>query len=581
MTTERIGSILQSVSQRVGDLIPSDRFYVILYDQNKNEFSFPLVRHNGMIVSDGKAPWLNRLMHSENCLPDWIVATGESFLVEKGLSSQLQEQKMGYWPNDTVPYSWLGVPLTIGGQVSGALIFENWQESKTFDNNKLQVLYTVARQTANAIENAQIKGQLERKIKHLQTLNRVGQQLTKGLVKKEQEILELIQQSVTRLDVDARNMSVAFYEPGTSDNGEDDSGQLRFVLAYEDGRSVHIPDRQAGKGLITHVIRSRASFNPAKVEQTYMDLAEEQSDRIPLSWLGVPMISSDGQVFGVIILENHEVEGAYDQDDQEILELLANQAAVALQVQREQQKKIEMERVFSMGTMAAEFAHKMNNMAGTIPVRVDLVRQELRLDQPNKEEIHNQLGKIDTEVKNLLNGAQEIRKAIKLGETGAAEDVSIGELIETAIARARNTRINLEADVESSSTIKEALPVLRIDRNALLDTLTNIIKNGFEAIPKKGTVDVHARTVVLDRRTWIEINIIDTGKGIPASELTKIFDLFFTTKGESGLGFGLWRDKVFIKKFGGEIDVNSRENHGSTFTIRLPVTNRIPTTNEK
>jgi signal transduction histidine kinase len=581
MTTERIGSILQSVSQRVEDLFPSDRFYTVLYDCDRNELSFPLVRQNNTIVANAESGWANRLAQANDWLLDQVIRTGKHLLIEHGLAAHLNQQKLSYWPDDPIPYSWLGVPFTIGGKVAGALIFENWHESNSFDSGKLPVLITIARQTATALENAQIREQLEWKIKHLQTLNHAGQQLTKGLIKQEQEILALIQQSVTHLNLDSRTLCIVFHEPGSSDDAGNNSGQLRFALAFENGERIQIADRPAATGLISHVIHTGASFNPPNVEQACAKWGEKQNDRIPLSWLGVPMISSDGQVFGIIILRHNEVEGAFSQDDQEILEILANQAAVSLQVQRQQHTQIEMERIFATATVAAEFAHKMNNIAGTIPVRIDLVRQELMLEEPDTDEIHAQLGKIETEVKNLLTGAQEIRKTIKLGETGTLEDVSIPALIETAVARARNTRLNLEADVKTSITCGQALPVFRTDRNALLDTLTNIIKNAFEAIPEQGMVSVQADVAEMSGRTWIEIKIADTGKGIPASELTKIFDLFFTTKGERGLGFGLWRDKVFIKKLGGEIDVQSKENHGSTFTFRLPVNASIRTADEK
>jgi signal transduction histidine kinase len=64
--------------------------------------------------------------------------------------------------------------------------------------------------------------------------------------------------------------------------------------------------------------------------------------------------------------------------------------------------------------------------------------------------------------------------------------------------------------------------------------------------------------------------VSDSGAGISEENLSKIFDPFFTTK-ETGMGFGLWRDKTVIEELGGQINVDSALAKGTTFTIRLPV----------
>lgn len=571
MTTDRIESILHLVSKRIQELIPSERFYVLFYNSNRGGLSFPLVLKDGAILPKAQTPWLERTILSENTLPDWLISSGNHLLIERDLSSHLEQNKLKYWPpGDEIPQSWMGVSMMINGQVAGALVVENWRTTGSLNKNNLRVLDTVARQTATAIENARLYEQLERKVASLKILNGVGQQLTKGLAREEKEILELLHASLIRLELDISNMYIAFYDADSADTKDEIRGSLKFVMAFDEGKSISIPDRRAGKGLTEYVIRKKASFNPQDVNRAYHEIAVDFIHKIPRSWLGVPMIS-DGSVFGVIVLRNNDFERAYTQDDQEILETLASQAAVSLQIRREQRKQIEMERVFAMGSMAAEFAHKMNNIAGTIPIRVNMARDQLDLSKPKDQEIDRQLTKIEAEVNNLLQAAQEVRNDIELGEDRIPEEIQINELIETAVMRAQSTRINMEVQVEPKVSLEKDLPLIKADRGVLLETLTNIIKNGFEAIEKQGLVEVTTQSVAREEKTLIQIEVRDNGKGIPSSQLSKIFDLFHTTKGEKGLGFGLWRDKVFIKKLGGEIDVDSEENHGSTFTIRIPV----------
>ena len=115
------------------------------------------------------------------------------------------------------------------------------------------------------------------------------------------------------------------------------------------------------------------------------------------------------------------------------------------------------------------------------------------------------------------------------------------------------------------------LPLIYVERKKLLDTLFSIVQNGVEAMPEGGTLTLATRLGSLGDQPCIEVVVSDTGVGIAADDLPKIFDLFFTTKAK-GLGFGLWRDRMFAKNLGGDIDVNSTVGEGTTFTIKLPAT---------
>ena len=102
--------------------------------------------------------------------------------------------------------------------------------------------------------------------------------------------------------------------------------------------------------------------------------------------------------------------------------------------------------------------------------------------------------------------------------------------------------------------------------------------NGLEAISKRGTLTITTQQKIIDRSEWVFITISDTGKGIPPDALPKIFELFYTSKGSKGLGFGLWRDKAFIKEIGGDIEVYSELSKGSSFTIKIPANIKTLTT---
>ena len=114
-----------------------------------------------------------------------------------------------------------------------------------------------------------------------------------------------------------------------------------------------------------------------------------------------------------------------------------------------------------------------------------------------------------------------------------------------------------------------ASPRLLTDRNQLQQVFLNILNNAVDALEgKPGRI-----TVATERdERWLRISITDTGPGITQDQLGKIFLPFYTTKGVGkGTGLGLSVSYGIVKDLGGEIEVESALNVGSTFTIRLPL----------
>ncbi len=583
MTTDRMTPILKSVSQKVEKLVPSGRFYVALYDSKKRELSFPLVRDGGKVTL-----WDSRLCESNGILPDLVITSAKSLLYESDLLSHIEKGGIRYWPDDQdVPQSWLGVPLIAGDQILGALVVESRRKTHSFNKNDEATLATAARQAAITIANVRVYDELEvaneqlkRKAENLRVLNDVGRQLASGLVKQENEILDLVIESVTKLNLDTRNMYIAFYEPDPNrlDTADEIFGTIRIGRARNLDQKSPMVGRPTQKGLTEYIIRTRKPFNPFNVQQAYEEYAPDslQRSKSPRarSWLGVPILSTNQQALGAIVLRNYEFEHVYTDDDREIIENLAGQVSAGINnlhiTQREEhirEEKNAAENMAIMSMTAAEFAHKMNNLAGTIPVRIDMAKSLLGTGDPKNTKIIEQLEKIRGEADGILSAAKEIREST---EQKAPERVDINQLLDIAIKRAETAQKNVQNNVEVLRKFVEILPSIHIERNSFLDTLTSIVKNGMEAIDGQGTMIVETRLFKRAEKEFVEIRVSDTGKGIPSSELPKIFDLFYTTKEGRGLGFGLWRDRTFIRRIGGDIDVQSEVGKGSVFTIRIP-----------
>jgi two-component system NtrC family sensor kinase len=125
-----------------------------------------------------------------------------------------------------------------------------------------------------------------------------------------------------------------------------------------------------------------------------------------------------------------------------------------------------------------------------------------------------------------------------------------------------------ENDIKIASTFSEEIGRVNASKNQLRQVFLNIVANARDAMANGGTLTV---TTGGDGENVV-IEITDTGTGIKEEHLDKIFDSFFTTKGEvKGVGLGLSVCYGFIKDHGGDIVVKSQEDTGTTFVITLPV----------
>jgi signal transduction histidine kinase len=99
--------------------------------------------------------------------------------------------------------------------------------------------------------------------------------------------------------------------------------------------------------------------------------------------------------------------------------------------------------------------------------------------------------------------------------------------------------------------------------------LTNIFINAVQAMPQGGTLTITARPETHDGATWAEVQVRDTGRGIPAEHLPRIFEPFFTTRA-AGTGLGLAVVRRIVEAHQGAVVAHSEPGQGSTFAMYLP-----------
>jgi two-component system NtrC family sensor kinase len=230
---------------------------------------------------------------------------------------------------------------------------------------------------------------------------------------------------------------------------------------------------------------------------------------------------------------------------------------------------INMEKLASLGTLAAGVAHEINN-----PIAVILGFTEHLLEKTQESsDLQETLQVIEEEglkckkiVENLLTFARSPERLETSGD--------VNKILEKLLAVVQNTLLTKKIRLETS--LAPDLPRAKGDPQELQQVFINLINNAMDAMKRGGVLKVSTRLASDGKRVAIEFS--DTGLGIPREAQPKIFDPFFTTKkvGE-GTGLGLSMSYGIITKFGGNIIFTSYpvedypEKHGATFIVYLPV----------
>jgi len=230
----------------------------------------------------------------------------------------------------------------------------------------------------------------------------------------------------------------------------------------------------------------------------------------------------------------------------------------------------QSEKLATVGELAAGIAHEVGTPLNVILGTAEYLMMEMEGDDPKIEELKiiiSQAEHITKLIHQLLNFSRYNKPEFKsIDINSLVRDVL--KLTDLQIAK---EKIKVLTDLQSD------MPTIIGDDNQLQQVLINIIVNALHAMPQGGTLTIANRLDISESSTphsnvFIEISISDTGCGIPSKDIPKIFDPFFTTKDiDKGTGLGLTVSHRIVEDHGGTIDVESKVNEGTRFTVKLPI----------
>jgi len=441
--------------------------------------------------------------------------------------------------------SLLSVPLKYKGAVLGVINLNNKMASTAFDEHDLKLLNTFAAQAAIAIDRANIFADKGEKINELTILFEIARQIS--IIDNISKVGEII---LTELGKLVSIEAVIWYS--TADKGT--ALNMEFLHKAES-------------------FLTKAGANPpASLKVGKDDTGRDKEVDIEyvrnelLGWLGESCPATD-MALELIPVRLHKLTSGImalvtrGQLTAQALHLATVVAFQAVSVYERQKAVLTGAKLVTMGKMVSEICHDLKkpltNLKGNVQVYKDRIpgREATEFFTSSEKEL-NRLKELVDELGNFANPNMYCTSRENLGEVVA----KAAELLERDLQKKQ-----IELVINQAETV----PRIEINRNEILAAILNVMLNSIESMEDGGRLEV---VIAPDPAgtPFVRISVIDTGHGIPESELPKVFDRYYTTR-ETGTGLGLAIVERVVEAHNGRVKVESRLGQGTAVTIDLPV----------
>jgi signal transduction histidine kinase len=272
------------------------------------------------------------------------------------------------------------------------------------------------------------------------------------------------------------------------------------------------------------------------------------------------------EIIGVMTVRKRE-EYTFSAQECMLFETVCKQVAIVLEKSRMYSQKLKADQLAAVAVSMSGIAHYIKNVLFTSQIgerQVELGLQEggdIRRAREGWKSLHEATGKIRKLVESMLNYCRSTQPELK--------PVNLNQMVDDIVrnvrdqADHRHVRIKVELDHD--------LDRIKLEPDSMYDALLNLVTNGIDAITEKSDGQLVIRTERLPGQSSFKIEVIDNGAGIPEDIRGKVFNLFFSTKGQKGTGIGLSATRKVIEDHGGTIKFDSTVGQGTKFTVYLPL----------
>ena len=477
--------------------------------------------------------------------------------------------------------SGLYVPLRFRGEIIGILCVENLR-SNAFDLYDESLIVVIASHLASLADYTRLREEAEGRARNLGLIHEVVQQVV-GLTDP-REVAVITSDLLARYF--AYELAAVFIA--------DEKGNL--TIGGFGGTSQNVVKRAMKSfeypvigGITGHVFGTGESMvvNDVLQEKRYRSIKGWQAG----SEMCVAIREGDG-VIGIIDVESSS-RNAFTHNDFIALESLAGILAsvitsadqyqrlqvtisqlrstqVELRARMEAQRSaenrlIQAAKLAAVGEMAAGIAHELNNPLTSVTGFAELVLE----DMPEGSESRKDL---ETVMREALRARDVVRRLLDFARQSEStrSRASLNEVVEDVVALSKH--LIHTSGIELKLNLEKNLPWALMDANQMKQVLLNLVHNALQAMPDGGEMEISTSNATRHNRDWVMVFVQDTGVGIPQLEQARIFEPFYTTKGnQGGTGLGLSVTYGIITDHGGQIEVVSQPGTGSKFTVWLPL----------
>lgn len=477
--------------------------------------------------------------------------------------------------------SGLYVPLRFRGQVIGVLCMESLRKEafNLYDENLMTV---IASHLASLADYTRLREEAEGRARNLGLIHEVVQQVI-GLTDP-RTVAEITSELLARYF--AYELAAVFIADGKGDLTISGFGGASQNVVKRAMKSFEYP---LSEGITGHVFRTGESV-------VVNDVLQDDRYRPIKGWqAGSEMcvvIREGNKVLGIIDVESSS-RNAFMNNDFMVLESLAGILAsvitsadqyqrlqtmisqlratqVELRARMDAQRSaenrlIQAAKLAAVGEMAAGIAHELNNPLTSVTGFAELVLSEI----PEGSETHKDLEMVLREALRARSVVRRLLDFARQSESTRAR-ASLNEIIEDVVALSRH--LIHTSGVDLVMRLPENLPWVVMDANQMKQVLLNLVHNALQAMPDGGQMTITTENVIRNDHDWVTVTVADTGVGISQAEQSRIFEPFYTTKGnQGGTGLGLSVTYGIVTDHGGQIDVESQPGEGSKFTVWLPL----------
>jgi signal transduction histidine kinase len=325
-------------------------------------------------------------------------------------------------------------------------------------------------------------------------------------------------------------------------------GEPLFGQVVKSGRPARFDDLRAMARLKVREVATRESYiSAAAVSVTYQ-----------------------GRVLAVMAIYADEPR-RFREAEIRLMQLLANQGALAIENARRMERLTLLEeslrlseRFALLGTLAAEIAHEIRNPITIINLLMHSIQESPDHNTQTRTDLATIMSKLER-INQIIEQTLSLSKTSELHLTRAGFNKLVEDLLLFLNYKLSKGQIKLQL------TLDPKVPEILMDPGQVQQVLLNLIVNAMQAMPDGGELRVKTR-VATDRQLGqcVRCTIQDTGVGMEAEVLKRLFDPFYTTR-EGGTGLGLFISNKLIRRHNGHIRVKSTPGRGSSFTITMPV----------